>query len=122
MTGITVAGLVGSSGNASNQLNTPVDALITYANDLYVVDYNNHRIQKYSFNTAVGKTVAGNGKAGLSPSQLYCPVRVVMDSNANLYISDAYNSRVQFWSNGAANGTTVAGVSGKTNNRRSLRD
>lgn len=116
--GITVAGLVGNSGNANNQFNAPLDIKLDWANNLYIADHYNHRIQKYLFNSLVGKTVAGNGTGGSSPSQLRNPSCVLIDSNENLYISDTYNYRVQFWSNSAANGTTVAGVTGKNNNEK----
>lgn len=112
-TGITVAGISGSPGNASNQLDTPIDVVFDYANNLYIADYLNHRVQKYLLGTSIGHTVAGTGNVGSSPSQLNKPIRVVLDSNENLYISDANNHRVQFWFRGATNGTTVAGISSK---------
>ena len=117
-TGITVTGIVGNASNASNQLNYPADVIITYANDLYVADYLNHRIQKYAFGISNGTTVAGNGIIGLSAFQLCTPTRVLVDSNENLYISDTCNSRVQFWSKDARNGTTIAGVTGRRNSRK----
>lgn len=117
-TGITVAGLVGNPGNTSYQLNTPLDVVLDWANNLYITDSYNHRIQKYLFNTLVGRTVAGDETRGLAPSQLYYPSRVLIDSNENLYISDSFNHRIQFWNNGATNGTTLAGVSGKNDSRR----
>ena len=112
-TGITIAGLTGNSGNATNRLNTPLDVIPHWNKNFYVVDYGNHRIQEYLPDSSDGKTVAGTGKSGLSPSQLFCPSRLIIDSNENLYISDTCNHRIQFWNNGATNGTTIAGVTGK---------
>ncbi|CAF1164248.1 unnamed protein product [Rotaria sordida] len=89
-TGITVAGVVGNPGSGNNQLNTPLDVILDYANNLYVADYLNHRVQK--------------------------PIRVILDSNENLYVSDANNHRIQFWCNGAIFGTTVAGISNSPGN------
>ena len=111
--GITVAGIVGNAGSTSNQLNTPLDVISDWNNNLYIADYYNHRIQKYSPGSSVGETVAGNGTLGATASQLCFPSRVLIDANENLYISDAYNYRVQFWSKGATNGTTIAGTTGK---------
>lgn len=112
-TGITVAGVTGQTGNASNLLANPADVVLDWANNLYVVDSNNYRIQKYLFGSTIGQTVAGTGANGSTPSRLFGPTRLLLDTNENLYISDSYNSRVQFWSKGAVNGTTIAGVTGK---------
>lgn len=111
-TGITIAGLTGNPGNATNQLNTPLDVIPHWNNNFYVVDYFNHRIQEYLPNTSDGKRVAGTGTAGSFPSHLFCPTRMVIDSNENFYITDTCNHRIQFWKNGATNGTTIAGVTG----------
>ena len=73
----------------------------------------NHRIQKYSFGSSTGQTVAGNGTAGSSQYQLNMPTRVIIDSNGNLYISDSANNRTQIWSNGAVSGTTLVGTTSK---------
>ncbi|CAF0975438.1 unnamed protein product [Rotaria sordida] len=115
-TGITVAGIVGNPGNANNQLNTPFDVILDYANNLYIADRANHRIQKYSLGASIGKTVAGNGTIGSSQYQLYNPSRVIIDLNGNFYISDTYNHRIQFWRNGAVSGTIVAGITGPCGN------
>lgn len=116
-TGITVAGIVGDPGNASNQLNRPLDVTLDWNHNVYIPDYYNHRIQKYSSDSSVGVTIAGNGILGLTPSQLYYPSRVLIDANENLYISDALNYRVQLWNKGATNGTTIAGTTGKKDHR-----
>lgn len=108
-----MAGLVGSPGNGSNQLNTPIDVVPDRTQNVYVVDRLNARIQKYLFNTLVGITVAGTGTAGSLPSELYNPSRLILDVNEDFYIAEISNRRVQFWRNGARNGTTVAGFGGK---------
>ena len=110
--GITVAGLSGQSGNASNRLSGPVDVVLDWTNNLYIADANNNRIQKYLSTFTTGQTIAGTGENGSTPSQLYNPSRLLLDKNENLYISDSYNTRVQFWNKGATNGSTVAGVTG----------
>ncbi|CAF1278061.1 unnamed protein product [Rotaria sordida] len=111
---ITVAGITNNPGNADNQLNDPIDITLDYEHNLYIADYNNHRIQKYLFGVLTGQTVAGNGTSGSSQYQLHFPLRVIVDSNENLYISDGSNARVQYWSKGAVSGTTLAGKTGKT--------
>ncbi len=103
-----MAGIVGNPGVANNQLNTPFDITFDYANNLYIADRVNSRIQKYLFGNSIGQTVAGNTTAGLGQNQLNNPSAVIIDSNENLYISDTLNARVQFWSYGASSETTVA--------------
>jgi len=113
-TGITVVGISGSPGSADNQLNAPSDLLLDYANNLYIADRYNHRIQKYLFGSSIGQTVAGNVTSGSSSDQLSCPSRILIDSNENLYIADTCNHRIQFWRKGANSGTTIVGT-GKKN-------
>ena len=116
--GITVAGLVGSPGNGTNQLNTPVDVVPDRDQNFYIAEIGNARVQKYLFNTLVGTTVAGSGIPGSSPSQIYNPSRLILDSNENFYVTDNTNCRIQFWRNGARNGTTVAGFGGKKDDHK----
>ena len=85
-----------------------------YANNLYIADRGNHRIQKYLFGSSIGQRVAGNVTGGSSSDKLCFPQRVLIDSNENLYITDACNHRIQFWRKGADSGTTIAGT-GKKN-------
>ena len=88
-----------------------------YANNLYIADRGNHRIQKYLFGSSIGQTVAGNITGGSSSDKLLCPSRVLIDSNENLYIADSCNHRIQFWRKGVNFGTTIAGT-GKKNKSR----
>ena len=88
-----------------------------YANNLYIADRDNNRIQKYLSGSSIGQRVAGNVTAGSSSDKLSSPSRVLIDSNENLYIADTYNARIQFWRKGANSGTTIAGT-GKKNKSR----
>ena len=117
--GITTAGISGSPGSANNQLNLPHDIVFDYANNLYIADRYNHRIQKYLFGSSIGQTVAGNVTSGFSLDKFSGPTRVLMDSNENLYIADTGNARIQFWRKGANSGITVAGT-GKKNKQNSV--
>ena len=90
---------------------------LDYANNLYIADGGNHRIQKYLFGSSIGERVAGNVTSGSSSDKLRTPSRVLIDSNENLYIADTANARIQFWRKGANSGTTVAGTSKKNKSR-----
>ncbi|CAF1156536.1 unnamed protein product [Didymodactylos carnosus] len=119
LTGITVAGRTGINGVLSDQLNSPYGIFIDLNNDLYVADYNNHRIQKWLNGASTGTTIAGltNGTSGLTSNQLYYPSAIYVDrKNQNLYIDDSGNHRVQLWNNSATSGTTVAGITGNGGN------
>ena len=98
-----------------NQLNTPFDVVVDYANNLYVVNYGNSRVQKFLFGNFTGQIVAGNGTPGASAYELNHPSKLVIDSNENLYISDTVNHRIQLWKKGTNRGETVAGITGTFN-------
>mgnify|MGYP002385564808 FL=1 len=88
-----------------------------YANNLYIADRGNHRIQKYLFGSSIGQRVAGNVTGGSSSDKLSAPSRVLVDSNENLYIADVHNHRIQFWLKGANFGTTIAGTGMRNKSR-----
>ena len=98
-TGITLAGIGGSRGVASNQLDTPSDIALDSSNALYIADFNNHRIQKWMVGSSNGITIAGsaNGTSGITLADLRGPTGVLLDSSNNLYVSDSNNNRVLFW-------------------------
>jgi hypothetical protein len=114
-TGITIAGMVGVMGNASNQLNGPFGLVVNLFNTLYVADSGNSRIEKWTMGASNGMTVAGqaDGTRGNSASYLNSPGAVALDSSDNIYVANSYNHRIQFYTNGASLGTTVAGISGR---------
>ena len=99
----------------------PADAIVDDAYNIIVADYHNNRVQRYTFGSLIGTTIAGNTTASISPSQLSLPGRVILDSNKNMYISDYANHRIQFWPKDASVGRTVAGTSGNNNKEITLR-
>lgn len=112
-TGITVAGVTGVHGNSSNEFWAPHDLSFDLDNAMYVVDYSNNRIQKWSEGASFGLTVAGriDGLWGSGANEFDYPTGVVLDSCANLIISDYTNNRIQSWPFGAVSGTTIVGGS-----------
>jgi sugar lactone lactonase YvrE len=109
---MTVGGVGGSSGLASNQLTFPVDMALDSSNSLYIADLVNNRIQKWMVDAPNGTTVAGQvtGAGGITAAYFYGPYGIYVDSSYNIYVSDTNNHRVQFWANGASTGTTIAGT------------
>ncbi|WP_118975964.1 Ig-like domain-containing protein [Taibaiella koreensis] len=110
--GIAVAGGYFGSGPSSNQLSQPNGVYVDAAENVYVADFGNHRIQKWAPNAPYGATVAGiSSYPGTGADQLNGPVHVTMDTAGNLYVTEYYNNRVTKWAPGATQGVTVAGSS-----------
>ena len=108
-TGVTVAGVSGSSGNSVDRLNEPWNIFIDETNDyLSIADSQNHRIQLWLPGAVSGTTVAGTGVLGLTADRLNLPRDVFIDSSKNLYVADSANQRIQFFPNGSMTGITVS--------------
>lgn len=107
---ITVAGVNYVSGSDSSLLNMPTDIVLDAQGSLYIVDSENHRIQKWAVGATSGITVAGGNGAGNAANQLNTPHSICLDAQDNLYISDLNNHRVQKWNQGATSGLTIAGT------------
>jgi 6-phosphogluconolactonase (cycloisomerase 2 family) len=110
---IILAGLSAAS-NTSMGLNGPSGtAFDEYNSWLYVADYNNHRIQRYSINETWpcnGTTVAGGNGPGSGSHQLYWPSDIWLSKkNGAMYIADSGNNRIHLWQQGAIEGVTIAG-------------
>ncbi|MEV7081619.1 RICIN domain-containing protein [Streptomyces sp. NPDC093516] len=119
-TGTATYGGDGLSATAAH-LNHPMGLAMDSVGDLYIADYNNHRIRKIT--TADGKihTVAGTSTAGLSPdgtlataAQLRNPTAVAVDSAGDLYIADHANHRVRKVTKADQKISTVAGTGATT--------
>ncbi|CAF1325579.1 unnamed protein product [Adineta steineri] len=93
MTSTRVAGGTGISGSASNQLNSPVGIFVDVNLDLYVVDYDNERVQLFQSGESNGITVAG--RASLNPTiTLNYPTGIILDAEKYLFIVDNNNHRI----------------------------
>ncbi len=109
---VTVAGGNGS-GNAANQLNTPLSAVTDAQGRIYVADYFNERIQRFpagSTSLTNGVTIAGTGVAGFGATQFNRPSGVALGVNDTLYVADYNNTRIMRYnpnSVGGDNGTRI---------------
>jgi DNA-binding beta-propeller fold protein YncE len=95
--GATVLGLRpvlswGRAGSNPGLFRDPEGVAVDRAGDVYVADYGNDRIQKFSPN---GKPLAVWGQAGTSPGQFNGPTGVAVDTSGNVYVADANNNRIQ---------------------------
>lgn len=146
--GTTVAGQSnGSSGSSSAYLNVAGGIAIDDADNVYVADVFNSRIQFWMSGASSGITVAGtgmrmtilffhntslevfmnddstiySGTSGTANNQLSYPYGLVRDSaTGTLYIGDTNNHRVMKYSVGASSGTIVAGGYGQGFNKSQL--
>jgi uncharacterized protein (TIGR03437 family) len=92
----------GDGGPATSaSISYPYNIAVDAAGNVYIADYNNHRIRMVTPGGTIS-TVAGNGTAGFSgdggpatAAELNYPIGVVVDSNGNLFIADSYNQRIR---------------------------
>ncbi|CAF2858735.1 unnamed protein product [Rotaria sp. Silwood2] len=97
-TGVPAAGN-SIAGTGLNQLNGPGGIWVTRdGQTLYVADYGNNRVMKWTIGATQGSVVAGsaNGVAGSTTQLMNQPADVALDpSETYLYVSDYGNHRVQ---------------------------
>ena len=109
--GTTVAGTVGNTaGSTAILLQKPRDLNFDDNGFMYVIDYENHRVQRFPPNSSAGTsgtTVAGTGSPSGSLNALKHPTSIDIDDDFNLYILDAENKRVVQWAPNAAVGTLL---------------
>ena len=83
--------------------------------DLFVSDYENHAVKRWSKGEKEGRVVAGGNGRGNQLNQLNCPTYMFIDEEETVYISDEVNHRVMKWLKGASEGIVVAGGQGQGN-------
>jgi hypothetical protein len=86
-----VAG-TGVAGSTSVTFNNPRGIYVDTNLNLYVTDWGNDRVQKFSFGQLIGTTVVGATAPGTI--SLYGPSALVMDADGYLFISDTWNHRL----------------------------
>lgn len=107
----TVAGGNGY-GSGSNQLAAPSDVAFDSSGNVFVLDSNNNRVQRWNVGASSGTTVAGGNGLGSAANQFFLPIAVWVTPTTAVEVSDTFNARVQSWPLGATTGTTVAGGNG----------
>lgn len=110
--GIGMAGYLDGAGNVA-KFNSPSDLCVDNAGNVYVSDFNNHRIRKISSGGIVS-TVAGTGTAGYNDgsavlAQFNYPRGICIDQQGNLYVGDSWNHRIRKIDNTGNVGTYAGG-------------
>ncbi|CAF1136441.1 unnamed protein product [Adineta steineri] len=96
---ITVAGGNGE-GQQLNQLSYPYGIFIDENKNIFIADYNNHRIVEWKYNANEGQIIAGGNGQGNRMDQLNNPMDVIVDQqNHSVMIADYENKRVIQWIN-----------------------
>jgi len=106
ITTIAGTGVSGSAGDGSPataaQLNNPQGVALDSSGNLYISEFNGHRVRKVNIVTGIITTVAGTGIVGFNgdniqatTARLNTPQAVAVDSSGNLYIADVGNNRIR---------------------------
>lgn len=100
--GTGTGGFSGDGGNAASaQINSPKGLFVDAAGNVYIADYDNHRVRKVSAGGII-TTISGTGTGDFSgdgdaaaSAQLYYPYDVTTDRLGNVYIADETNHRIR---------------------------
>ncbi|CAF3769276.1 unnamed protein product [Adineta steineri] len=112
---ITIAG-GNEQGQQLNQLHGPHGIFIDRKKNIFIADFNNHRIIEWKNNAKEGKIIAGGNGQGDQLSQLNFPAYIFVDEDQSVYVSDKDNHRVMKWRKDAKEGIVVAGGNGQGEN------
>ena len=82
----------GTYGWDAGQFNYPYAVAIDSSGNVYVVDTDNNRIQKFDQN---GNFITMWGTTGSNNGQFAYPARIAIDNSDNIYVSEYVNSRIQ---------------------------
>jgi hypothetical protein len=115
-----IAAFSGDGGAATSAaLNTPTNAVVDAANNIYMVDAGNHVIRRIDSTGKITTYVGTGGTSGYSGdgsvatgAVLNSPQSVVLDAAGNLYIADTGNNAIRVVLEATGKITTVAGGNG----------
>jgi sugar lactone lactonase YvrE len=89
---------VGTFGNSTGQFNNPSSIAVDSADNIYVADTYNHRIQKFN---STGDFQSQFGSFGSGDGQFDMPSDVSFDSIGNILVVDSGNHRIQIFNSNA---------------------
>jgi tripartite motif-containing protein 71 len=85
----------GSRGAGDGQFKSPQGVAVDATGNVYVVDQDSDRIQKF---TREGAFVAKWGSEGTGPGQFDYPCAIAVDTAGRVYVADEENCRIQVFS------------------------
>ena len=86
----------GSYGSGDNQFNYPMGLEVDSTGSVFVTDWGNHRISKF---TSSGVFIKSWGTYGNGNGQFSNPRSLAIDSNNYIYVADTENHRIQKFDN-----------------------
>ena len=106
--GKTVAGGNGGGG-ALNQVNSSYGLFVNSDNVLFISDYYNHRVIKWSQGASSGTIVAGGQCGPIDEGQLCLPTAMTFDKEGTMFVTaeDGNNGSVIRWEKDAVSGKTI---------------
>ena len=83
-------------------LNYPISVFVDSLGDIFIADWDNHRIRQVNGETDIITTVVGTGEPGYSgdggdpkAAKLNWPRSLFIDSKGDMYIADELNHRIR---------------------------
>jgi len=89
--------ILGTQGDGDGEFENPSGVTVASDGSVYVSDYGNHRIQKF---TSAGVFVNKWGTYGSDEGEFNAPFGVALASDGSIYVSDTGNHRIQKFSMG----------------------
>jgi len=114
-----------TSGTSSSVMNRPIGVFVDAADNLWVADFNNHRVLKFAAVSNLGDGAAATavlgqpdfitGTSGISAVKMNGPSAVSVDGGGRLWVADRDNHRVVRYDAAASlgNGASASGVLGQ---------
>lgn len=87
------AGVVGGYGTGPGQFDRPAAVCVAGGNDVYVADYNNHRVQRFTRNLDYINTIYTRDDPN-QESRFGYPADVAVDRFGQVYVLDGENKRI----------------------------
>lgn len=94
----------GGKGNTEGRFWVPHGIAADQAGNVYVTEWGNHRVQKF---TVSGQFLVSWGGQGSTDGKLRFPLGIAVDAEARVYVADGDNKRVQRF---ASDGTFEANI------------
>ena len=84
--------IVGGLGTGPDEMQNPLGVALDAKGDIYVVDSDLARVQKFD---GRGSLLAVMGAPGAAPGQFNQPSDIAVDATGNVYVADTWNHRIQ---------------------------
>jgi sugar lactone lactonase YvrE len=95
----TVPSTLAFSSTFSNGFNQPMGIALDATGNIYVCDFNNHRIQQFN---GTGGYIRSFGSQGFGNGYFSNPMGIAIDATGNIYVCDAFNHRIQKFTSAGA--------------------